>query len=378
MRRLPASKAAWPAASASALAFSPDAKKIAVAAGSGLAVFDVATLEEKISFEGHHRAVDFLTFSADSKRLITARSEEVIGLNNPLTWSTSTWKTLPARPEHSADLPPGGICSPDQTVYAVKNKNNGYSLHNLATGKLLAVLSMPRTTPSEEERFRDFVAFRLNGQTKTTAFFSPDAKYFVRAGADPSGKAAQLLYSTSSGKLLATLPAQRHAVETLRPLAFSGDGRFVAAFNPADSLIHVFDIAAGKLRHRLGNPPIGEDRSSDTVHLAFTNDGKLLASWSATDGVVRIWDMATGKQKAILPNDGEQHQRLLLAWSADGRTLAVADNKLQLWELATLKVRHELPGRVLAMDFSPDGHFLATAGEDTTVLVWDLWKRASW
>jgi WD40 repeat protein len=46
---------------------------------------------------------------------------------------------------------------------------------------------------------------------------------------------------------------------------------------------------------------------------------------------------------------------------------------VQLWEMATMRLRKEFighVGEVMALGFSPDGRFLATRGTDTTVLIW--------
>ena len=67
-----------------------------------------------------------------------------------------------------------------------------------------------------------------------------------------------------------------------------------------------------------------------------------------------------------------------LAWSPDGRILAMGDRKIQLLEVAGGKMRREFTGHegdIRSLAFSPDGRLLASGSADTTVLIWDVWGR---
>ena len=63
--------------------------------------------------------------------------------------------------------------------------------------------------------------------------------------------------------------------------------------------------------------------------IAFAPDGKRLAS---VDTVGRIWSVPGGKIEAVLKEGN--HQEISVAWSPDGKTVAVGnyDATISLWE----------------------------------------------
>jgi WD40 repeat protein len=192
-----------------------------------------------------------------------------------------------------------------------------------------------------------------------TAVLSPDGTRLAIVGMDGSVR----IWHLSTGAL--------HTVHTghdrpVRAVAFTPDGRTLAVVDVEASgeQVTLLDAATGRTQRTI------KPGARSPLSLAFSPDGHTLATASSSNGLVETWDARTGRLQDSFSLSGEVAS---LAFSPDGRTLAASGARgVQLWDLATSRIRITLPTRSLAVvAFSPDGHTLAI-GTGSSVGLWNV------
>lgn len=220
----------------------------------------------------------------------------------------------------------------------------------------------------------------IGGAVRALAF-SPDGRFV--AAAAPHGHVVVL--DAPSGRRVRVLAAQRG----VSSLGFEADGTTLVAARPGGG-VRSWDVETGAVvavsRHLLAvSEPDGRTAvvalrgrlAHLAPHLAAAAGapGEPLAAIVADPGGrrrVRLF-ASSGRQLRILPERGVA----TLAYAPHGRELAVAstDGTTTLWNARTgrrLRTLRDTGSPVETLAFSPDGALLATGGQDGAVRVWTV------
>lgn len=387
--------AAAPAARLVSLGFPAPGKILALGAiGQALTWWDALSGEVGYAPHGHHLPILALAFSGDGRSLISAGGDGQV-----LTWDTA-----------NGDLQRRVLLTEEEFFRSPASIR--YSTIALSgDGRLAAAGSNYGTNTvrlwdlTRSRVVCDFEASRASQPLGLV--FTPQGDRLAATGAVQGGS----VWNTGSGQEIARVvygAKENHGGNSPRP-ALSPDGGLLAV--PAtwfdrttgqqSSQILVFDVAASKELYTLPAPA-----NSFQMQAAFSPDSKLLAV--AAPGAQTALVKANSGQEwlRLRPDNGpallswlglgtDPAQQFLtrsaLAFSPDGRNLAVAqapqqvfdfagrptgsaEATIEMWEVASGGLRQRFTGhrgQINSLVFSASGATLASGATDTTVLLWD-------
>jgi RNA polymerase sigma factor (sigma-70 family) len=379
-----------------AMAFGPEGKTLVTAHGEGkcLIVWDAATGKEQRRLTGHADALSAVACSEDGKLIVSGSADH----------SVRVWDAVTGRELHKFDAGAhveGVALSPDGKLAASAAREEGVRLWDVVAGKPAGKLPFP-------EESVNAVAFAPDGKTLAASSMTSHPE-----GGEVLGRV--VLFDVGARKALRQLTEGDHY--PIKTVAFSRDGKTVAAAGWVNGSLRLWDAATGKELRADGG------HTAQITAAVFTHDGRRVVT-SAWDETARVWDAATGKELRRLPGSsvylrqdyrdmpptvaylrsdgktlltvtgpkdptahfhdidtGKELRKLALpAWDVRqtidpaGTTLARPDEDgtIRLYDLATGKERARLAGHegLLWLTFSADGRRLASSGP-ASVIVWD-------
>jgi WD40 repeat protein/serine/threonine protein kinase len=409
-----------------ALAFSPDGKTLASAAGFGesdIRLWDVATGKEFGRLEGSKSWVGSLVFWPDGKKLASSSADQAIriwdltsrkGLDELRGHRQEVWRLalLPDDKTLVSGAKDGAVCLWDTSVLhphqpRITIPANVVNWCFSPDSRSLLTVDFESTVsrwsgPSFQER----ESFQVKGTDAGRNCFSQDGR-FLAVGYDNgnlsvwdlSRRALRREFKLGDG--------------TVYPLSFLARGNRVVVWFSADNRVSEWDVEANReiqswpapaLFKGFGVSPderlgigVGWNGGISGRNLSEHNNTNLpldaLEGWTATFspdgtrlaigsalGYTRVWDTATWREAATLR--GFLNAVDSVAFSPDGQRLATGASNpfdaVKLWDMDGWQELLTLEGvgfQFAPTAFSPDGN---TIGSLSTDGILNLWRAPTW
>jgi RNA polymerase sigma factor (sigma-70 family) len=342
--------------------FSPDGKTVAAASNS-IRLYDTTTGEERLRID---RKASDLHFAADGKTLTAA----VIG--TIYRWDTTTGKSL--IPEGADNTVAQILVTADGRRVITRDQYSEAYVWDGTNGQLLRRFQVGWQSTIALSPDGRFLAWPVSDES--VQFTVPQEPRSIYYGSRIR------LYDLAADIFVDRFPAFKGGDSDL---AFTADGQKLVTADRHPGTVRIWDVAAGKEERSF--PVVTEDLKKKSFRVAQTQlspDGQTAVvtyvehsdvdKWGlrGPPHEVRMWDVATGKELPKL-NGGN-----LAAFSVDGR-LVLTRGENCVYEVATGKRVATLPDNPLmyirAASFSPDGRYLALAVPEDRIQIWEV---ATW
>ncbi|MEP7289979.1 MAG: WD40 repeat domain-containing protein [Chloroflexota bacterium] len=300
-----------PSNSVSAVAWSPDSSKLAVALFDyTIQIWDVETKQVFTTLKGHTKWISSVGWSPDGNKLVSGSDDNAVRI-----WDAQNGQLLNTLEGHNETVFAVAWSPDGKKIASMGSEATRLRIWDADTGKFLAAYDVGNTTQ---------------------LVWSPDGHQLAvpYSYSDIVG-----VLSTTTFEMLALLGIDHDSLG-MAVVAWSADSNRLIS-GSRDGVVRIWDVASGKsiatFRGSDVKPQEREDRTARSV--AFSADGLKALSANA-DGTIRTWDIATGKTLATIqqPTLGTifaaswsvYGNRLVLGGTGDGKAQSVTNSSLQI------------------------------------------------
>lgn len=292
------------------------------------------------NFRGHAGEITILAFTPDSRRLLSGGTDGRIVL-----WDAFTGKNL-FRASDSL-----------MTTMRISLSPGGTQIASIMGGHGLNLWDLKKQPPSCE-------TIPVSSEATAVAH-SPDGKWLASGHA----RGAVQIWNRRNNRPLP--PLQEHQTR-VTALAFSSSRPVFASAGGVDGYVYLWSL---KEPAPLLLIPEAAGRCAVEAIGFVPNSPWFLAAgvdWlkqGSHDGVIQLWDL---QRLGPVARTDVGATALKLHPSGEYFAAALLDETVGIFQTRTLKLLHELPGHgalLAALAISPDGGWLATAGDDAQVRI---------